>query len=81
MRTHTSKGFESHVEVCCHRVRFWYDTGRLKLADELVERLTEEAEQRSTYCITNGYSQGVLNCFYVTSRGTEHEISGWFNIE
>lgn len=75
------KLFEGVVEVCCHRVPFWYDVTGYELTDELQERLTEEAEERAQASIIEGYRSGELNCYYVFPDETEGEIRGWWDID
>lgn len=62
------------VTVCGHTVEYWYDVEDIKLSDELVESLKEEAESRAKAMINEGYNQGELNCLW---QG-EEEIRGWW---
>jgi recombinational DNA repair protein RecT len=65
------------VEVCCHRVVYTYDIGRLKFTDELKESLENAAEERAQEMIIDGCGSGELN----TVWNGEREIRGWWNID
>lgn len=78
--------FEGEVEVCCHRVEYWYDITGVRLNDDDSERLEEEAEERAKSCIIEGYYSGDL-CAVVgivpgASLGErEQEVFGWWSIK
>ena len=73
-RTYVYKGI---VEVCAHRVSFWF-RGLHRINAELKQWLTQEAEERAKSQIIEGCVQGEL-CFMSTPA--EHEYNGWWNIE
>lgn len=73
--------YEGFIEVCAHSVSFYYDLDEREITDDLQEALTEEAENRATKCIVEGYRSGELNCLYVDSDGNGDEICGWWQIE
>jgi hypothetical protein len=74
---------EGVVDVCCHRVQYWYDIGRFKLNDDDLEYLKEEAETRAKEMINIGCASGDLCCLLteIGSRRQEREFHGWWNIE
>jgi hypothetical protein len=65
------------VDVCCHRVHYRCDIGRMKLTDELKETLEREAEERAKDQINEDCGSGELNCLW---KG-EREIRGWWGID
>lgn len=72
------KTFTGTVAVCCHRVSFCYnDVIGDRLPKDLRDQLTEEAEERARFQITEGYCCGELNCLY---KG-DHEIRGTWEIK
>lgn len=73
----TRKVFDGVVDVCAHRVSFWYDTEGQEVTEELTLTLTEEAECRAQACIIQGCVSGDLNCLH----NGETEIRGWWQIE
>lgn len=68
--------FEDTLEACGHTIAFWYDIGKRELTDDLKERLTEEAEQRTRAMISEDYRSGELNCCF-----EDGEVRGWWNIK
>lgn len=62
------KRFEGHVEVCCHRVSFWYDIGYRKLTEDLQQHLEREAEERARECISEGCRSGDLICMHILGQ-------------
>jgi hypothetical protein len=66
------------VEVCCHRVSYWYEVPKRKQTEELREKLEEASEERARECINDECSSGEL-CFYDTEA--ELEYRGWWTIE
>jgi len=76
-----TKRFEGDVDVCCHRVYFWYDIGYRKLTEDLKRCLTKEAEERAKTCIIDGCCSGELNCLYTFTHAKDCEIRGWWQIE
>jgi len=67
---------EKIIEVCCHQVKYWYDIGRMKQTDELLEALESGAEERAKECIIEGIVSGELNTVWNGDR----EIRGWWKI-
>jgi hypothetical protein len=67
-----SYSFDGTVHVCAHEVSFWFK-GDKPITDELKERLTEEAEERSKSQIIEGYVQGELNY-----EDEECSYTGWW---
>lgn len=67
------------IEICCHRVEWFYNIGTMPITGELIEDLVEEAEDRSKTCIAEGYCSGELCCSYVSTR-KEHEFFGGWKI-
>jgi hypothetical protein len=72
--------FEGEVQACLHNVSFYYDDFSAELTEELKELLTEEAEQRATKLIVEGYHSGELNCLYTSDDGSQEEIRGYWEI-
>jgi len=68
--------FKGHVNVCCHRIEFRYDIGRLRPNAKTLERLEDEARNRARELIIDGCGQGELNCL-----AGGKEIRGWWRIE
>ncbi len=68
--------FEGNTEVLLHRILFDYWDFGAELTDELKASLTEAAEERAKYGISEGWHGGELNYIY---RG-EEEIRGWWQI-
>jgi len=79
---------DGEIEVCAHRVAYWYEVPAELLVDgempegaseresSLAEVLEEEVESRAKTCIVEGYHSGELNCLW----NGEIEIRGWWNI-
>ena len=67
--------FEGTVNVCAHRVSYWYQ-GDKPLSPQIIERLESEAEERAKSQIIEGYVQGELH--YETD---EVSYTGWWRID
>lgn len=67
--------FEGIIEVCFHRISFWFDIPAGEVDDSIQEALEVEAESRAKSQIVEGYHSGELNCLYCNE-----EISGWWEI-
>jgi hypothetical protein len=69
--------YDNFVEVCAHRIGYWFE-GESTLTDmELRNRLLEEeAESRSKECLNEGYVSGELNI-----ETDSISARGWWNIE
>ncbi len=76
--TQTFSGFTPD-EVCCHCVTFRYWDIASNLTVELEEALAEEAEERATSLIPQGYHSGELD-FVCPEDGEQEEIFGWWEI-
>ena len=76
--TQTYSGFTPN-EVCCHCVAFRYSDIASDLTIELEEALAEEAEERATALIPQGYHSGEL-VFIGGADSEEEEIFGWWEI-
>lgn len=73
---------ETVIQVCCHRVKVWYDVRWARMTSENLQVLEEEAEQRATQKIAEGCYQGNLCCFSASPvRCQEREFHGWWSIE
>ena len=71
------KIYEGIVEVCAHRVSFFYQLPvEVELSDDVKTNLTEEAESRVKACIIEGYVQGELNY-----ESEQLSCTGWWKIE
>lgn len=81
--TKTQRRFaETVIEACCHRVKVWYEIGWSRMTGENLIRLEEEAEQRATQMIAQGYHSGELCCLLLTPvRRQEREFFGSWSIE
>ena len=75
------KTFSGTVEVCAHRVSFWYDLEGHRLSSRLEIALTDAAEARAKECIIEGCVAGELNCYYVFNNKKDAEIRGWWEIK
>lgn len=74
--------FSGTVEVCCHRVSFWYGIERYRLTGEEEQCLTDDAEERAKECIIDGYHSGELCSVLVRHKPfKEMELRGWWTIE
>lgn len=69
---------EGTVQTCHHYVAFWYDIENIPRSTEMVERLTEAAEERAKEMIIEGYHSGELNC---TVNERHEEVRGWWEID
>ncbi len=72
---------EGEINCCCHYVEFYYKVGNARITEDDLQRLEEEAEQRATTMIAEGYYQGDLCCLTFTPvRQQERELFGWWSI-
>ena len=63
--------------ACCHRIEFYYEIDRLRLTDDELEQLENEAEERARHDIALDYVSGEL-CAVIRN---EHELHGWWAFE
>ena len=77
--------YDEIIEVCCHRVKIFWDTYGIKLLAseqiDLTKRLNEAAEERAKECISDGCPQGQLITTWTDNSGKSHDICGWYKIE
>ena len=80
--TKTRKGrhLSGDFETLWHRCSFWYDIARLKLSDDVQERLESHAEEHARESIIEGYCCGELNYSVITGKLSEREVRGWWEI-
>ena len=68
---------EGTVHVCAHRVSFYYRLPpRIRIPQETLDRMTEEAEERAKSQIVEGYIEGELNY-----ENDWIQAGGWWRIE
>lgn len=67
--------YESTVEVLAHQVSYWWK-GEKEITPETKEMLEEEAENRATDCIKEGYTSGELNY-----EDLDVSYRGWWSIK
>ena len=67
---------EGVLDICAHRVRWWYDVGRCRLSEADKHELELGAEERAKACIIEGYVEGEL-CAYVERKGTKEFYGAW----
>jgi hypothetical protein len=72
--------FEGVLDVCCHRVTFYFDIPGIPHVEDFAERMEEEAEERAQFCISEGCYSGDL-CTVLVRGQKEYEIFGWWSIE
>lgn len=69
-----SDTFSDEVDVCCHRVSFYFEMGRRVWNDDLLDALKEEAENRAKAMISEGYQSGELCMIW---RGSKEFFGHW----
>jgi hypothetical protein len=68
---------EDTFHVCAHRVSFFYRLPpRIRIPQETLDRMTEEAEERAKSQIIEGYVQGELNY-----EDDKFQAGGWWKIK
>lgn len=73
---------EGVIEVCCHRVYYYYDVAGARLSDDDLRYLEEEAESRSKDMIVEGCNSGDLCCLTLSPvKEIEREFYGWWKIQ
>ena len=78
--------YEEIIEVCCHRVKIFWDMDEVENLSEdektdLADRLNEAAEERAKECIADGCPQGQLCTAWSDNAEKVHEFYGWYKIE
>jgi hypothetical protein len=68
---------EGIINVCCHRVSYWFG-GDHEISATLKKEMIGHAEERAKTCIVNDCHEGELN--FIDTQ-TEHEYTGWWRIE
>jgi hypothetical protein len=80
--THTYKRIaEGEIEVCCHRITWWFDITGIRHAESVLERLESEAEEKCRYDLNKGCHSGELCFCGQTDDGRDIECHGWWNIK